>query len=75
MGMKQDSIGVNGMYIYLIYIVNVYLGVILSSVMIGCLILDNVNDKQKLGRCYCQCNFCLEICLNINVFIIFDIFV
>lgn len=71
MGMKQDIFDVNGMYIYLIYIVNVYLGVILSSVMIGCLILDNVNDKQKLGRCYYLCNCCLEICLNINVFIIF----
>lgn len=53
MGMKQDSIGANGMYIHLIYIVHAYLGVTLSRVMIGRLILDNVNDKQKLGRCYC----------------------
>lgn len=49
MGMKQDSIGGNGMYIRLIYIVNAYFGVTLSSVMIGRLLLD----KQKLGRCYC----------------------
>lgn len=48
--MKQDIIGAFGMYIHLIYIVNAYLGVTFSSVMIGRLILDNVNDKQKLGR-------------------------
>lgn len=60
MGMKQDIIGAFGMYIHLIYIVNAYLGVTLSSVMIGRLLLD----KQKLGRC-----------LNINVLTIFDIFV
>lgn len=53
MGMKQDSIGGNGMYIRLIYIVNAYLGVTFSMVVIGRLILDNVNDKQKLGICYC----------------------
>lgn len=53
MGMKQDIIGAFGVYIHLIYIVNAYLGVTLSMVVIGRLILDNVNDKQKLGRCYC----------------------
>lgn len=53
MGMKQDIIGAFGMYIHLIYIVNAYLGVTLSMVVIGRLILDNVNDKQKLGICYC----------------------
>lgn len=48
--MKQDILGANGMQIHLIYIVNNYLGDTLSSIMIGRLILDNVNDKQKLGR-------------------------
>lgn len=50
MGMKQAF----GMYIHLKYIVNAYLGVTLSSVMIGRLILDNVNDKQKLGVIFVQ---------------------
>lgn len=71
MGMKQDILGANGIYIHLIYIVNAYLGVTLSSVMIGRLILDNVNDKHKVGRCYYLCNCRSEICLNINVFTIF----
>lgn len=71
MGMKQDILGANGMYIHLIYTVNAYLGATLSSVMIGRLILDNVNDKQKLGRCYYLCNCRSEICLNINVLTIF----
>lgn len=59
MGMKQGILGANGIQIHLMYIVNAYISVTSSNVMIGRLTMENVRNKQQLATCkeHCLCHF------------------